>query len=105
MLKSKIYFEVEDYCRGLLTEKLSKALCFHNLSHTEMVVNAAYEISQEMRLRADDVEIVVIAAWFHDTGFIRAYNGHEEESCSIAARFLLQNKYDLSKTERILKYK
>jgi len=34
------------------------------------------------------MEILLLAAWFHDTGYTTTANGHEERSAGIAERFL-----------------
>jgi len=75
---------IKNYCRKLLSNKLSSKLSFHNLEHTELVVNGATKIGIEEGLNAKECEIIIIAAWFHDTGFIESYNNHELASSMIA---------------------
>jgi predicted metal-dependent HD superfamily phosphohydrolase len=69
-----------------------KGFGYHNLSHTESVVNSAVEIGAHYGLNEKDMFIVEAAAWFHDTGY---YNGgaidHELRGADKAA-FFLQEK-------------
>ncbi|UII29658.1 HD domain-containing protein [Fulvivirga ulvae] len=102
VLKSDILTKVEAYVRALFKEQQSNKLIFHNLGHTEMVVKACDEISQGMQLGKNDREALMIAAWFHDTGYLYTYSGHEEKSKNIARVFLSENNYPQSKINRVL---
>lgn len=83
---------VEDYVSTLLKENLSVELDFHSLTHTLEVVQAALEIGHICNLNDSEIEILLVAAWFHDCGYIHTYIGHEEESKQIAKNFL--NEYN-----------
>ncbi|ELR73024.1 hypothetical protein C900_00104 [Fulvivirga imtechensis AK7] len=102
MSGSNILVSAESYVRQLFSKQLPDKLCFHNLAHTEMVVKASKEISQGMQLTNEEREIILIAAWFHDTGYIRTYAGHEEESKNIAREFLQKNQYTPLKISKVL---
>ncbi|MEO9021892.1 MAG: Pycsar system effector family protein [Ginsengibacter sp.] len=62
---------------------------FHNLQHTINVVTAVEIISTAEDLDKKDRLMVILAAWFHDTGYINGCEGHEEESAKIAAEYLI----------------
>ncbi|MCT4317788.1 HD domain-containing protein [Elizabethkingia anophelis] len=79
---------VGSYVQHFLVENLSPELGFHSLAHTREVVEAAWEIGQHSKLDAPEMEILIIAAWFHDCGYVFTYTGHEEESKRIAGNFL-----------------
>ncbi|MGJ1361129.1 HD domain-containing protein [Sphingobacterium spiritivorum] len=85
---SQLIESVKNYILDFLQEKLSSDLVFHNLAHTREVVNAAYEIGENSGLDKSEMEILIVAAWFHDCGYAYTYTGHEEESKKIAADFL-----------------
>lgn len=97
----KILENVEEYVTRLLTEKLDKNIYFHNLKHTRQVIKAALEIAEQTGLDKNDKELMIIAIWFHDTGFIKDYINHEEKSAQIAEEFLKQQKYPQEKIELI----
>lgn len=86
----------------LLIDNLHKHLVFHNFHHTVYVVRGVRQISENLGLSDEQKEILNLAAWFHDTGLIRVYIGHEEESKKIARHFLQQNGYPRSKTKAVL---
>ena len=61
--------KVQAYCKELFTEKLSESFVYHNYQHTERVVDAARIIGRESDLNEDELELITIAAWFHDVGY------------------------------------
>ncbi|WP_199141914.1 HD domain-containing protein [Pedobacter sp. ASV12] len=79
---------VSDFVQQLFREKLSAKLYFHNVAHTQYVVNAAREIGMNAGLDAEELETVLLAAWFHDTGYTETYQQHELASVEIAVQFL-----------------
>lgn len=48
------------------------------------------------------MEIVTIAAWFHDSGYTDTYAEHEEKGKELAEAFLRDSKYDLQKITKVL---
>jgi len=82
-----------EYASGIISEKLPKGIVYHNLDHTKEVVTTAEEIGKNSGLSSDDMEMLLIAAWFHDSGITETYNNHEEKSAQIAREFLAMNKY------------
>jgi uncharacterized protein len=99
---SIIINNVEKYVTSLLQSKLPQSLTFHNCQHTKNVVYAVKHIGKKSRISAEELEIVTIAAWFHDTGFTVTYSGHEEESIKIAANHLSLLKYENRKVQKVL---
>jgi predicted metal-dependent HD superfamily phosphohydrolase len=65
---------------------------YHNLQHTQEVVAAALEIAETQELSAEDHKILVLAAWFHDTGYVIDKVDHEQKSCQVAKDFLLDQQ-------------
>ena len=102
MAHKDILQKTEEYVTGLLSEKLSPKLIYHNLNHTLNVVNNAQKIGKKSDLNEDELEIVTLAAWFHDAGYIDTYAGHEERGKQIAETFLKQNSYDPVKLTKVL---
>lgn len=86
----------------LLRNELSPDLHFHNLRHTLSVVDAASEIGKAEGLSVYEQNIVTVAAWFHDCGYVRAYLGHEDESKWIARDFLVRTECDASFIEDVV---
>ena len=99
---SFIRFFAGNYVARLLREELSSDLTYHNLSHTIGVVQGVWSISENSELTRDEIEILELAAWFHDTGYLECYKGHEFESQKIAQTFLRKQNYPDEKTKRVL---
>lgn len=102
MSTSDIIKKTEDFVSNLFTEKLSPLFSYHNLGHTADVVENTVKIGKKSNLSEEELEIAVIAAWFHDTGYTISYNNHEEKGKEIAKNFLLGHNYDAEKTEKVL---
>ncbi|WP_281637882.1 Pycsar system effector family protein [Flavobacterium marginilacus] len=80
--------EVQDFVSNLIKEKLSDLYSYHNMDHTLEVVRAVEILCDEEKVNPSDKKILLIAAWFHDTGYVDSFNDHEEFSTKIAAQFL-----------------
>nr|WP_314896019.1 Pycsar system effector family protein [uncultured Flavobacterium sp.] len=80
--------QAQDFVFNLLKDKLSVLYTYHNFNHTLGVVNAVNTLSDSENLNPSDKEILLIAAWFHDTGYINGCANHEDLSSVIAADFL-----------------
>lgn len=78
----------EDFVSNLLKDKLSNLYSYHNFNHTFTVVTAVKELCKKEDVDGDDKEALLIAAWFHDTGYVDGYENHEVKSTEIAADFL-----------------
>jgi adenylate cyclase len=81
------------FVEQLFAERLSDDLYFHDLAHTREIALAAEEIGKGEGLSADELEIIILSAWLHDTGYVEQYIGHEEESQVIADEFLRSVNY------------
>lgn len=102
MSVTDILKKTEDFVSNLFTEKLSPLFSYHNLGHTSDVVENTVKIGKKSNLSEEELEIAVIAAWFHDTGYTISYNNHEEKGKEIAKNFLLGHNYDTEKIEKVL---
>ncbi|MBU0696892.1 MAG: HD domain-containing protein [Bacteroidetes bacterium] len=80
--------DISNYVFNLFKVELPENLVYHNFIHTEQTVKAVEEISLEYDLKDEDKEDLIIAAWFHDTGYINNHVTHEEESVKIARKYL-----------------
>ncbi len=93
--------KAEGYIFQLFKDKLSSDYIYHNFNHTLRVVNNAKMISQNENITNDGLEIVVLSAWFHDTGYIEGPQDHEQRSSIIAENFLKENNYPLDKINQV----
>jgi HD superfamily phosphodiesterase len=87
-IASKRVIGVYDRVVGGLLRDLSKDLLYHCLGHTLDVFRQAYRLALAEKCTPTEVELVLVAALFHDTGFLVNAEGHEEESCRLATQYL-----------------
>ena len=84
-----------NYVTEFYTHKVDPGFVFHNLDHTEDVAQACSQIADHFQLEDAERFILILAAWFHDTGYsLGSASGHEEESIRIASGFLRDHHVD-----------
>ena len=81
------------YVSRLLIARLSPNLLYHDLHHTLDVVHGVLRIGRGEGVSLQEMELLILAAWFHDTGLTVRYAGHEADSAEIARAFLLREGY------------
>jgi predicted metal-dependent HD superfamily phosphohydrolase len=82
--------QAEIFAKESLARYGNPNLQFHTVTHTEQVVEAVKEIATASQLSQQEIDPILLAAWFHDLGYTRVYEGHETESQRIATEFLTQ---------------
>lgn len=86
--------KADKFVLNLFKDKLPNTFLYHNYTHTQRVVKSTKELIENSEINVKQEEILLLAAWFHDTGYTVTYQGHEEESAEIAQRFLKENNAD-----------
>ncbi len=76
-------------------------MVFHDLKHTRQVVKAARRLAADQHFSPVDTEDLVLAAYFHDTGYTQRYVGHEAVSAELAKEFLKAQNLPSERVERI----
>ena len=77
------------YIMDQLTRHLSAKLTYHSVQHTHDVAQQAVRIARAEGITdQESLDLLQTAAYYHDAGFLNAYNEHEEESCRIAVEVL-----------------
>ncbi|SFU29036.1 Predicted metal-dependent phosphohydrolase, HD superfamily [Pustulibacterium marinum] len=95
---------IATHVTDLLTNKLDKNYLYHNLRHTQRVVKSTKELVEKCEINDKESERLVIAAWFHDTGYATVGSkDHEKESCAIAKAFLSEHQYPEIDIEAVCK--
>ncbi|MCP1298256.1 DUF5706 domain-containing protein [Chryseobacterium sp. S0630] len=85
--------KAKNYVEILFKDKLSSVYFYHNFIHTAYTVNKAEEIMKNTPVSEEDQEKVLVALWFHDTGYIECALNHEERSVEVMKAFLHQENY------------
>ena len=94
-MDSAIYKQTEAYIMDLFQKMSSSDLVFHNLNHTQTVVQRVKEIAAHHELSERDMMTLFISAWFHDVGYLfTGAAGHEEKSAELLRNFMMTNMND-----------
>lgn len=80
--------ETESYINDYFAKHISPEYVFHDLEHTVQTVTAARTIGEGFQLNSRDMLLLLLATWFHDTGYSEGPKEHEERSCNNADHFL-----------------
>ena len=94
--------KTEDYIGNFYCNKINKDLLFHSLKHVQRTVKNVQLLAEESGLSPGDTEILILAAWFHDTGHSQTYERHERKSAEIARDFLREDQYPEDKIEKVM---
>jgi predicted metal-dependent HD superfamily phosphohydrolase len=88
MIEKEKYLQIKGLILRKLDAELNPNYFYHSIDHTLDVLQSVILLGKEEGVNADDLCLLKIAALFHDSGFLRTYDGHEEESVRIAQSIL-----------------
>lgn len=100
-ISSTVLLKVSKYVNELFDRKSTIAAMYHNFDHTLDVVANVKEIAKAMNISGEKAEVIIIAAWFHDTGYLYSPVEHEERSITIATAFLKKINYPARKIAEV----
>ena len=100
-MDNSIITKVEEHIFQYYRDNASSNNTFHNIVHVKNVVDFVKEIGENSQLTESDLEILIIATWFHGIGYLESIIDHEKISSSYSKKFLLQHNYPLSKVEKV----
>jgi uncharacterized protein len=80
--------QLKDLILNKLRDELPAHLSYHNIDHTEDVMQAAALLAAAEGIDEHGKALLAAAALLHDTGFLVGREGHEEASCNIARYYL-----------------
>ncbi|UXP33454.1 DUF5706 domain-containing protein [Reichenbachiella agarivorans] len=100
-MDTEIISKISAYVRDTFQGSLPEHCHYHNLTHTEEVVTAVSVIAMAEQLPHEEIEIVTIAAWFHDLGHVQGSQNHEEKSIKLAIEKLKELEYPQEKIEQV----
>jgi len=88
-----IYQKADDFVFKLFKEQLPSTFLYHNYNHTLRVVKSTKEIIEASEIAPKTQELLLLAAWFHDTGYVKNIKNHEEACTSFVSAFMQQHGY------------
>jgi predicted metal-dependent HD superfamily phosphohydrolase len=101
-LDSVLLKKVEIFVKELFSNKAAKENLYHSITHTTEVVDIAEKIGLAEGISQSDLEILLIACWFHDTGHLHCCIGHEDHSSVYAEKYLIRNSYPKEGIDKII---
>lgn len=93
--------KTEKFVVHLLNNKLDNKFVYHNLAHTQRVVEKAKELAELAQISEIEKTHLILSAWLHDTGFTEKIENHEDESVKIATAFLTEQGYSNNDIEAV----
>lgn len=100
--EDNILASAESYAKGMLWKDLPEEITYHSINHTLDVVRSAIEIGRKQHLSEDDLEVLQLAAWFHDLGYTKGAQNHEEIGAEIAREFLEKSDYPEERIQQVV---
>jgi len=98
---------VDRYIRELFRDELPGVIKYHDANHTlhpvKGVVASANRIAISENISEHDRELLITAAYFHDTGYIREFDKNEPIAARMAGRILKLIGYQQGEIEKIQK--
>jgi predicted metal-dependent HD superfamily phosphohydrolase len=98
---SALVKEAQAYITDLFAKELPAKLTYHSLGHTETVVKECRALAPAAQLSAENTENLLLAAWFHDAGYLDVYDGHEFRSMERAGTWLVEHGLPKARIELI----
>jgi len=92
---------MKNFIKKLLSDNLPKNYFYHNPDHTIYVWEKALEIGKHEGCSREDLNLISTAALWHDTGYVKLYSNHEEESCNLAKNYLPAYNFTITEIEII----
>jgi uncharacterized protein len=80
--------QMQEFVLDMLRSELPKQYQYHNPEHTLYVQEKTLEIGRNEGCSEDELNLLDLAALWHDTGYIRIYRNHEDQSCQLARQYL-----------------
>ena len=99
---SAIVKKAEELVTDLYGRRLPSWAKYHTLNHTREVVASCAEIGAGMKLAPQEMEVVLLAGWFHDAGYVDGAEGHEERGAEIAEKFLRSEGYAAHRIQEVV---
>jgi uncharacterized membrane-anchored protein YitT (DUF2179 family)/predicted metal-dependent HD superfamily phosphohydrolase len=96
--------QVYEFIIPKLEHELPAHVTFHNSEHINSVISSVEHLAKSEGITsASDITILKTAALFHDVGFLKSKQNHEEISCEYAQEYLPNFEYSSEEIKQICK--
>lgn len=92
---------VTDYWLNKLRNELSPQLTYHSVDHVLDVMLCVEHIGHQELVQDEDLALVLVAALFHDSGFLLSRSNHESTSCELVKGQLPEFGFNTIEIEKI----
>lgn len=92
-----------NYIMKRLENDLPDHLHYHGHHHTKDVMEAAQRIAIAEGVSEDDLNLIKVAAAYHDSGFIDGHKDHEARGCEMAREVLPSFDFNEAAIEQVCK--
>lgn len=89
--------DIFDIVHKRLENDLPEYLLYHDAEHTKSVIEKSIFLAENQGLSKADIDLIKVAALYHDAGFLIGRKNHERKSCELATKELPE--YDFSKKQ------
>src|SRR5476651_1180656 len=96
-----LFEKAGEYIMNKLASNLPAHISYNKVNNTLDVYPAAERIGTNEAIGGHNMQLLLTAAMYHDTGFFVGPDGHEEESCRIAKAVLPGFEYTESEIDTI----
>jgi predicted metal-dependent HD superfamily phosphohydrolase len=86
---------------SMLENDLPCYLTYHNITHTNYVLEKTILIAEKEKISNQDLLLLKIAALYHDSGFTIGRENHEEQSCGIVIQDLKEIAFSENEISQI----
>lgn len=80
--------EAINYILKVIAEGIPEAFTYHTIGHTTGVLSVAEKLGKSENVDPRSLELLCVAAAWHDCGYLSGSSRHEEEGCHTARRIL-----------------
>ena len=96
-----LFEEVKHFILNKIQQELPQNLSYHSLEHVKDVYSSAEALAVLEQVGGEELQLLLTAVLFHDTGFLRDQKEHEKVGCEIAREYLPTYGYTPGQIEKI----
>ncbi len=97
------FSELKDYMVGRLRNELDSSLTYHSARHTLDVIESTERLGVAENVNGEEMDLLLVAALFHDSGFLLSMDEHEAHGCILAREILPDHGFTTDAIDEICK--